>query len=201
MAVILKGTICGDKKVGKTSFLEQISGAKAKRNCYDIELTDPATQTQIKFIIEESSATPQTKSVCIFLVYSLASVSSYESIKRKWLPEIQSATNLSNSFIIIIGTHSDISEKFVKSYEAEEFAASNGAFHMEISSVSKRNIELTLKLMRIRAFNLLRKHPELKSGTNSFIESPKSTGDLNTCQSFSTDFPLPFTAPQTRFRV
>ena len=192
MAVILKGIICGDKKVGKTSFLEQLSGGESENNCYDIELTDPATKSQIKFIIEETSVIPQTKSVCIFLVYSLASVSSFESIKRKWFPNIQSTTNLSSSFVIIIGTHSDITEKSVKSHEAEEFAASNGAFHMEVSSVSKRNIELTLKLMRIRAFYLLRKHPELKSDNKSVLESPRSTGELNTCQSFSTDIPLPF---------
>ena len=192
MAVILKGIICGDKKVGKTSFLEQLSGGESENNCYDIELTDPATKSQIKFIIEETSVIPQTKSVCIFLVYSLASVSSFESIKRKWFPNIQSTTNLSSSFVIIIGTHSDISEKSVKSHEAEEFAASNGAFHMEVSSVTKRNIELTLKLMRIRAFYLLRKHPELKSDNKSVLESPRSTGELNTCQSFSTDIPLPF---------
>ena len=192
MAVTLKGIVCGDKKVGKTSFLEQLSNSKRLNKSYEIELTDPSSQSQITFVIEETNDLNQSKCVCFILVYSVASSNSFESIKNKWFPMVQSQTNLGCSFIIIIGTHSDINEKFVDSLEAEDFAASNGAFHMEISSVNKRNVELTLKLMRIRAFYLLRKHPEIKDTEtdeeNAF--STKNSTDMNTYNSL--DIPLPF---------
>lgn len=187
MAVILKGIVCGDKKVGKTSFLEQIStGKKTSRN-YEVDLIDPTTQSTIKFLLDETNEI--TNSICVFLVYSMTSQYSFNSIQEKWFPLVQSKLNFGSSFVIILGTHSDSNEKSVDSHEAEEFAAGNGAFHMEISTINKRNIELTLKLMRIRAFYLLRKHPEIKNSDN--FSSPKSPSN-SSFSSFSLNIPLPF---------
>ena len=181
MSVILKCIVLGDAKSGKTSFLSSLSPNQSKP--HSIELTDPSTSKKIKFNIEESVQIPN-KSVCAFILYSLESFRSFDSVKQKWLKLAQSSLNPSSSFIIIIGTHSDSFYKEVDPHEAEEFAASNGTFHMEISNLTKRNIELALKLVRIRAFYLLKKHPEIAGGDEEEINS------LETGTSINVDIPL-----------
>jgi hypothetical protein len=181
MSTVLKGVVLGDENTGKTSFFHSLCPAKPG----SIELTDPSSNNKIKFLLEESLLI-KPKTVCAFLVYSIESFDSFESVQNKWLKVAQTSMNLSNSFIIIIGTHSDSSHREVDPHEAEELAASNGAFHMEISNVSKRNVELTLKLVRIRAFYLIKKHPEIK------CEDEEGSVSLETGSSLNMDIPLPF---------
>ena len=50
---------------------------------------------------------------------------------------------------------------------AEEFASENSAFHMEISSPMSKNIELTLKLMKIRSLHILKKFPGMRNSTTT----------------------------------
>lgn len=185
MATLLKGTILGDPKTGKSSFLQCLCGHPSK-STYTLDLTDPVSNSQIKFILEKSiEVKPRT--VCVFLIYSVESLASFQSVQNKWLKHVQGILNLSCSFIIIIGTHVDSNYREVDSHEAEELAASNGAFHMEVSNLNKRNIELTLKLMRIRAFYLIKKHPEIKEAEEGGTLATSDSGN-----SSSIDIPLPF---------
>lgn len=161
MSVHLKGVVLGDSSTGKSSFLQAISSDKSN---LQVETIDPSTKTSIIFHLEESSKMPNSLShtPCIFLLYSLVNYNTFASVKENWVPKAMAAIKNENSFIIIIGTHNDLSNKReVDAQEAEEFATSNGVFHMEISSTKRRNIELTLKVMRIRASYLLKKHPEI----------------------------------------
>lgn len=190
MATVLKGIVCGDKKTGKTSLMDLL-GERTQGKTYDIELVDPTSHSQIKFCIDETLEMPKKfRPVCVFLVYSLASNDTFESVKAKWFPLVQSSINLTSSFVIIVGTHSDCAEREVESCDAEEFAAGSGAFHMEVSCKSKRNIELMLKLLRIRAFYLIKKHPELKFCDEETSASPLTS--INTSNSLSHDIPLPY---------
>ena len=181
MSIILKGVVLGDDKTGKSSFLISLNPSSPKP--HSVDLVDPNTNNKIKFSFEESNQIPNN-SVCVFLLYSLESYKSFESVQQKWLQLAQSALNPSSSFIIIIGTHSDSLHKEIDPHEAEEFAASNGTFHIEVSNITKRNIELTLKLVRIRAFYLLKKHPEIMT-----VDEEENLS-LETGSSYNVDIPL-----------
>ena len=181
MSIILKAVVLGDEKSGKSSFLASLNSSPTRP--HSIERTDPSTNSKIKFIFEESSKIP-SESVCVFILYSLESYKSFESVQKKWLSLAQSALNPSSSFIIIVGTHSDSPHKEIDPHEAEEFAASNGTFHMEVSNLTKRNIELTLKLLRIRVFYLLKKHPEIGN-----VDEEENLS-LETGSSYNLDIPL-----------
>lgn len=184
MAAYLKGIVMGDSKTGKTSFLECLCPLSNK-SPYTLDLVDPSSSSQIKFILEKSLEV-KPKAVCVFLLYSIESFTSFKSIEEKWLKQVSSTLNLSNSFVIIVGTHSDSVYREVDSHEAEELAASNGAFHIEVSNITKRNIELTLKLVRIRAFYLIKKHPEIKESDESGTLATNDSGN-----SLCVDIPLP----------
>ncbi|CAG9314520.1 unnamed protein product [Blepharisma stoltei] len=182
MPVHLKGIVLGDSETGKSSFLQAICSNKANLQDFQVETIDPATKTSLVFHLEEANQflNGLTQYPCIFLMYSLANYASFLSVKENWLPQVLSTIKNDFSFIIIIGTHNDlINEREVDSQEAEEFATSNGVFHMEISSINRRNIELTLKVMRIRATYLIKKHPEMTDlqPENDFvnISSPKAS--------------------------
>lgn len=183
MATLLKGIVIGDPKTGKTSLLECL--CPQSKSHYTLDLVDPSSSSQIKFVLEESFEV-KARSVCVFILYSIESFASFKSIEEKWLKQVSSSLNLSNSFVIIVGTHSDSAYREVDSHEAEELAASNGAFHVEVSNLTKRNIELTLKLIRIRAFYLLKKHPELRESDDSGTLATNDSGN-----SLCVDIPLP----------
>ena len=75
---------------------------------------------------------------------------------------------------MLIGTHSDMTDRRqVAVDEAEEFASENSAFHMEISCILNKNIELTLKLMKIRSLHILKKNPFIKDNDLVNLSSPK----------------------------
>ena len=159
----LNGIVLGNPKTGKTCLLQTLSGKKPLNNQFEVNLTDPISKSTLNFLIEESNEMLDcSHCVCVIITYSMNNRESFRAVQNKWMPQVFKKINHEASFVMVLGTHSDLrSEKKVNTQEAEEFAATNGVFHMEVSVPSKRNIELTLKLMRIRANYILKKHPEV----------------------------------------
>ena len=90
------------------------------------------------------------------------------------MADVSSKLQTGTTFIMLIGTHSDMTDRRqVAVDEAEEFASENSAFHMEISSILNKNIELTLKLMKIRSLHILKKNPFLRDKDLVNLSSPK----------------------------
>lgn len=45
--------------------------------------------------------------------------------------------------------------------EAEDLAANHGIFHLDVSSVQRKHIDLLIRMMKIRARFILKKYPGL----------------------------------------
>jgi hypothetical protein len=174
MAVHLNSLALGDPNTGKTSFLSLLSSGRRSLHLHEAAVYDSCSHTQFIFKIEELEKAPDSfiGVTCCLLFYDMTNYASFSSIVNHWLPLVVNKGCRESAFIIILGTHSDQSSHIaVELQTIEALAAEQGAFFMEVSSVTRKNVDLTLKIMRIRARQLLRHNPELRKVPES--ESPK----------------------------
>jgi hypothetical protein len=174
MAVHLNSLALGDPNTGKSSFLSLLSSGRRSLNLHEASVYDSCSNTQFIFKIEELEKPPDSfiGVTCCLLFYDMTNYNSFSSVVNHWLPLVVNKGCRESAFIIILGTHSDQrSQIAVEPQTIEALAAEQGAFFMEVSSVTRKNVDLTLKIMRIRARQLLRHNPELRKLPES--ESPK----------------------------
>lgn len=163
MSVCLKCVLLGEPLTGKSSLGRLLSAGRKAGEAYEATATDPVSHSQLLFRIFECTDLPSdfTRVACALLVYNVTDPDSYAALQRKYVPYVTKKLDAERSFVIIVGTHADQKcQRRVDAQEAEEYAASQSVFHMEVSNTLKRNIDLTLKVMRIRATYLLKKRPD-----------------------------------------
>lgn len=155
--------------------------SEKEMNSYCVMLKDPATGETLTFRIEEASNFPESvgEYICFLLFYNVTDRDSFLMLKKFWLPELMTMIKTDFAFVMIIGTHADLEEeRQMSNEEGEEYAASQGVLHLEVSSYLHKNLELTKRLMRIRAAQLLRKHPELKGCPETDLVNISSPKDV-----------------------
>lgn len=148
---------------------------------YCVSLKDPSTHETLVFKIEEESNIPASVSeyICFLVFYNVTDRDSFLMLKKFWLPELLTMIKTEFAFVMIIGTHADLEEeRQISNEEGEEYAASQGVLHIEVSTYLHKNLELTKRLMRIRAAQLLRKHPELKECVETDLVNISSPKDV-----------------------
>ncbi len=163
MALCLKCVLLGEPGTGKSSLGRLLSAGRKAGEAYEATVTDPTSHTQLIFRISEYSDLPTDLRhvACALLVYDVTEPATYEAVKQKYVPFVSERLDAERSFVMLVGTHAELRcQRRVEAQAAEEYAASQSLFHMEVSTTLKRNIDLTLKVMRIRATYLLKKRPD-----------------------------------------
>ena len=179
-SVYFNAGILGNPNTGKTSFLRCLSSST------EACLTDPNSEKSFIFRFEELTSLPEFFSyTCVMLTYSVCDYSSFRAVKEVWLPKLYQTMNFTKSFVMIIGTHSDLPiSRTVSTDEADDLSAENGALHVEVSAKTKSNIELVKKLMRSRASYMVKKQ-FLSESTEADIvnfSSPKVNKSCNSSE-------------------
>mmetsp|Transcript_602 Transcript_602/g.1012 ORF Transcript_602/g.1012 Transcript_602/m.1012 type:complete len:444 (+) Transcript_602:4846-6177(+) len=175
MAVILNSLALGDSNSGKTSFLTQLCSGRRCLHLHEASVYDSQSHTQFVFKIEELTQPPDSfvGVSCCLLFYDMTNYRSFVAIKDHWLPLAVQKGCRDSGFIIILGTHSDLrADLAIETQTIENLAAEQGVIFMEVSAVTRKNVDLTLKLMRIRARQLLTHYPKLREVPVE-TESPK----------------------------
>jgi len=163
MALCLKCVILGEPGTGKSSLGRLLSAGRKAGEAYEATVTDPTSHTQLVFRLAEHRDLPTDLRhvACALLVYDVTEPATYEAVQRKYVPYVSERLDAERSFVMLVGTHAEQRcQRRVEAQVAEEYAASQSLFHMEVSTTLKRNIDLTLKVMRIRATYLLKKRPD-----------------------------------------
>eukprot|EP00698_Gefionella_okellyi_P003828 TRINITY_DN13553_c0_g1_i1.p1 TRINITY_DN13553_c0_g1~~TRINITY_DN13553_c0_g1_i1.p1 ORF type:complete len:761 (-),score=210.73 TRINITY_DN13553_c0_g1_i1:24-2306(-) len=91
--------------------------------------------------------------LCVLLIYDVGSQASFEAATQRYYRE---AASSSARVIMLIGCKCDRQDRQVTITDAETFATRNSIFFMEVSALEKTNLDLTLKIIRIRVSHALR---------------------------------------------
>jgi small GTP-binding protein len=145
--------VAGDSMVGKSSLckrLAQVPVFEALKNertvvgdTLNIFYEYPNGETLSVDIIDLAGETKYATTITsyyrdidgIFLLYDVTRRESFESLKRRWIPEIRHNCVDPLPAVFLIGTKTDLPEKAVPEREAEELALHEGfSEHMQMSN-------------------------------------------------------------------
>ena len=135
---------------------------------------------------------------CAFLTYDVSNRESFENATTVWFDAVRENTDA--AVIMLIGCKTDLSnQRVVSIQDAEKFATRQGLFFMEVSSFEQMNIDLTLKILRIRVSHVLRSlekddssnHPttphQVEQGTLAVESSDANVGTFFDAGAANTD--------------
>eukprot|EP00359_Climacostomum_virens_P007426 CAMPEP_0204915990 /NCGR_PEP_ID=MMETSP1397-20131031/13905_1 /ASSEMBLY_ACC=CAM_ASM_000891 /TAXON_ID=49980 /ORGANISM="Climacostomum Climacostomum virens, Strain Stock W-24" /LENGTH=271 /DNA_ID=CAMNT_0052088295 /DNA_START=12 /DNA_END=823 /DNA_ORIENTATION=- len=150
---------------GKTLLLQALGAKKAQDGSFEVTIHDQSLKSNLIFCFTEKEDLPMSFNslACVIMVYSLVNAESFNSIVTDYFDQVCNSANPAFSFIMLVGTHSDMpSYRAVSHRDVAQLAESRNVPHFEIATETAKGVDPLLKLMRIRASYILRSHPDLR---------------------------------------
>eukprot|EP00762_Andalucia_godoyi_P002347 ANDGO_07632.mRNA.1 Ras-related protein RABA1c len=185
MSGVIRICIVGDSRVGKSSLVAEFAGRGLAGSAYSETRGLVTEQFSLGSgimaeMVDHRSNIPAAEKQSFYksadfvlLLYDITVHSSFESATSRLYREAHHYAP--DAIVMLIGCKMDMNlERAVTIKEAETFATSAGLFFMEVSCKDHTNIELTLKIMRIRAQHILRRR-SISISSSAAAQSPSAS--------------------------